>query len=88
MNNLEKAKKLAAATLAIENAALNCSGVCICVHLSHAGIDDVRYSVQADNDLHLYRFDADGELIYSEIGEPVSRELCKRKLMEFLKSES
>jgi len=88
MNNLEKAKELAAATLALESAALNCSGVCICVHLSHAAVDSVRYSVQADNDLNMYRFNADGELIYPEIGEPVSRELCKRKLMEFLQSES
>ena len=88
MNNSEKVKELTAAARALESAALSYSEVCICVHFSQSRASDVRYSVKADNDANLYRFNGDGELIYPEIGEPVSRELCKRKLKEFLNDES
>jgi len=88
MNNSEKAKQLRAIYNALQNAALNFESVTIAVHIPLDDVSNLCYSVKAETNATFYHFDADGELLRPRLGEPVSREICKRKLKEFLNDES
>jgi hypothetical protein len=88
MNNLEKAKELHAAQVALQLSAFKHTQVCIAIHYPHEYISSACYTVKANYSSVWYEFSAEGELLNCETGEQVSRELCKNKLMEFLKDET